>query len=405
MEEGNDDDDFFHLATPSRLVLANLAQAGNLDRLIAEARRFLEQDPEDFDAHYFLALGLTDDERYGDAWPHVAFVLQARPESSETLFAAVHWFAAQNRWREARPHIREGMRVDPEEAFFHRYAAIDAASRMRIKEAKAHIDRARQLAPDDPDIVNLHIRIHGADETSLEDAYKRLHEYEEALRLDPHSAELHNSIGDVYLDEIDDPVKAETHYREAVLREPGNRLYQRDLFQAVAKRSLVYRIFSIPSRTFRWLGLVGHAIRYQPWRIIFLLIGIKFVLGFFLWLMLATILFYPGGKIYEWLLVSEIKRGADASLGELRAWHWFRRWPLWARFSLFLFLNLGIWAGLFLFLGIPLEAGFFFVAVVGGFHALIVGVLWGLRRLSAARARRKMERNRTPPPLPTRRSS
>jgi len=74
------------------------------------------------------------------------------------------------------------------------------------------------------------------------------------MRLDPENAALHNSIGELLLHELADPVEAVRAHREAVRIEPNNRDYQADLFQAVAESSFVYRLFSIPSRTFTWLG-------------------------------------------------------------------------------------------------------------------------------------------------------
>jgi hypothetical protein len=385
---------------PSGLVLLNLIQAGNLDRVESEAKRFLAQDPEDSTAHYYLTLALIDLKKPQEAKGHLDFLLSSEPDSVTTRIAAVCYHGALDQWSEARRHIAEGLRLDPDLAFFHRYAAIADLRRMKLKEAKIHISRARELDPDDGDIANLHIRIHGVGETSAADALNRLEEYRAALRLDPENAALHDSVGDIYLDDLDDPEEAEKHYREALRIEPGDRDYQRDLFHAVAKRSLVYRLFSLPSRTFTWLGHVARGISLQPWRLMFLIIGFKAVMGFFLWLLLATVLFWPGGKVYEWLLVSEIKRGSAASNAELRAWFWFRRWPRWGRFALFLGANLALWGGLFAALNFPLSAGYAFVAIAIAIHLLFVSVAWGLRRAIAASAKRKAERRKTPPPLP-----
>lgn len=388
---------------PSELVLHHLVQAGNLDRLESEAKRFLAEDPEDTSAHYYLTLALIDLERLLEAKLHLGHLLSNEPESVITHIAAVAYYDAAGDGSKVRHHIDEGLRLAPDLAYFHRHAAISSLHRLKLKEARRHIARARELDPDDGDIANLYIRIHGAEETSAEDALRRLDDYRAALRLDPENAALHDSMGDVCLDELDDPVEAEKHYREALRIEPGNRAYQRDLFQAVAKRSLVYRLFSLPSRTFTWLGHVARGIAIQPWRILFLLIGIKVVGVFLLWLLLATVLFWPGGKVYEWLLVSEIKRGAGTSNAELRAWHWFRRWPAWGRFALFLGVNLLLWGALFTATGAPLVEGYAFVAFVVGLHFVFVCVAWSLRKHHASSARRKAERRKSPPPLPARR--
>ncbi|MCB1090793.1 MAG: hypothetical protein KDL87_04635 [Verrucomicrobiae bacterium] len=385
----------------SELVLLNLIHAGNLERVETEAKRFLAQDPGDSSAHFYLTLALIDLKKFSEAKSHLDHLLSSEPESVRPHIAAVCLHGARANWSLVRRHVAEGLRIDPDVAFFYRYAAIADLREMKFAGAKRHIARARDLDPDDADIANLYIRIHGLSETSMTDALRRLDEYRAALRLDPHNASLHDSIGDVYLDELDDPGEAEKHYREALRLDPGDRDYQRDLFNAVAKRSLIYRLFSIPSRTFIWLGHLATAIRFQPWRLIFLVIGIKVVLAFLAWLVVVTALLWPGGKVYEWLLVSEIKRGSAASIDELRAWYWVRRWPIWVRFSLFLAVNLGFWGGLFALLGVSLAAGYLTVAIVAGVHLLVVAVLWGFRRIRANSASRSAERRRKgPPPLP-----
>lgn len=395
------DDEPFRLSS-SRLVLQTLLEAGNLDRVVAEARRFLEQDPEDSTAHFYLVLALTDLKRRREAQMHLDHLLAAEPEAARTHLAAVCLYASAEHWSKVQHHVNEGLRIDPDHGFFHRFAAIASLKKLDLAAARRHIARARQLDPDDADTANLYIRIHGATETTAADAVKRLDDYRAALRLDPHNAALHNSIGDLHLNELADPLEAERAYREALRIEPDNPIYQQDLFQAVAARSITYRLFSIPSRTFAWLYLVTTTIARQPWRIIFLVIGAKAVAAFLIWLLLATLIFWPGGKAYEWLLVSEIRRGSAASDTELRLWFWLRRWPRWVRFALFLGFNLGLWGACFALLGLPIAVGYLIVAVFSAVHLLFVSIAWAIRRGRANSALQRRERRRTPPPLPVR---
>lgn len=223
---------------------------------------------------------------------------------------------------------------------------------------------------------------------------KRLEEYRRALAIDPQNAALHNSMGNVLLDELEDPVDAEQHYRAALRIKPDNRVYQRDLFHSVARRSLLYRVFSLPSRSFTWLGRVGHALRYQPWRLIFLLmflpIGFKFVLAYFGWLVTVTVLFWPAGKIYEWFLVSEIKYAQGASMSMVMAWHRIQQWSFSTRLLLFLGLNVALWIGLFLALGVPVGKGLYFLLLFVVLHFACTATLLGYRKVKVrfARSRR-----------------
>lgn len=352
----------------SNQILYSLYSAGNMDRVEKEALRFLSINPEDASAHYFLTLALGNMERFKEAKKHLEFILNDNPDELRNQIAAINHYTKQGRWSAANTHVGIALRLEPESALVQYYAALVHVNRLSFKKAKIAIERARQLDPHDADIANLHIRIHSLEETSIADGLKRLSEYEDALKLDPDNAWLHNSIGDVYATDLGDPATAQSHYREALRLKPDNRDFQKDLFSAVAESNLIYRFFSIPSRAFNRLSGIGTMCRYQPWRILIFLICIKFVFFYAAWLIMVTVLFWPGCKAYEWLLVNEIKRGSVTDKVGLKVWAWFRQWPASARFGLFLLLNLLLWAGLFQLLDIRLQSGFIFVAVVAGLH-------------------------------------
>jgi hypothetical protein len=169
----------------------------------------------------------------------------------------------------------------------------------------------------------------------------------------------------------------------ALRAEPGNRDYQRDLFHAVARRSILYCLFSLPSRVFESLraGLV--VLRDHWWIAIVLVVTYKFVLVFVAWLAVATVLLWPGCKAYEWLVVSELRRGSDTPVPMLSLWLRIRRFPLWLRFGTFLALNGLLWGLLFLLAGIPLEKGFGFVGIFVGAHLAVLLFLRILRKFEA----------------------
>lgn len=376
-------------------VLSILSSAGNAERLVAEARRFLARDPEDLDAHFYLVLGFCNLRRFPEAEHHVRELLRLDPESVNTHIAAVRLHLAKRNWKEAGRLAEEGMRIDPDWPYFHLAAAIAASNRFHPAEARQHISRARELSPEDPEVVNLHIRLHAAMEFTAKDAWKRLREYEAALRLDPGNASLHNSIGDVYLEELENPAKAEEHYRIALQSEPHDRDYQHDLFQAVARRSILYRLFSLPSRTFGILRGAGVVLRTHPWLVIFLLLTFKLVLAFAVWLAVATVLLWPGCKVYEWFVVSELRSASGTPVKMLALWLRIRRFPLWLRFGAFLVLSALIWALLFLLAGMPPGRGFRYLGIFLGIHYLAVAVPAWLARYEAWQAGRA---NRPAPP-------
>jgi tetratricopeptide (TPR) repeat protein len=380
----------------SARVLSTLNMAGNSDRLVTEARRFLGIDPEDIDAHFYLVLGHCNLRQFREAERHLQELLRLDPESVNTHVAAVRFHLLKENMKAAERFAAAGMRIDPHWPYFPLALAIVASNRHRPAEARQHISRARELAPEDPEIVNLHIRLHAAMETTAKDAWKRLREYEAALRLDPGNASLHNSIGDVYLNELENPSKAEEHYRTALQADPQDRDYQRDLFQAVAQRSVVYRLFSLPSRTFVAVRNILSVIRDHPWVVIFLLLAFKFVLAFAAWLAVATVLLWPGCKVYEWFVVSELRSASDTPVRMLSLWLRIRRFPLWLRFGAFLAFSSAIWSLLFLTIGMPLGRGFLYLGIFLSVHLVVVAGLMVLKQFDAWTSGRKARR---PPPL------
>ncbi|MCW1921999.1 hypothetical protein OKA05_05510 [Luteolibacter arcticus] len=368
---------------PSGRVLSILQDAGNPDRLVAEAYRFLGLNPEDLDAHYYLVMGLCDLRQLKEAERHVHHLLRLDPESVDTHVAAIRFYLVKQQWKPALRFIGAGLQLVPHNPYFHFAAAIAESQQYRPAEARKHIERARELAPEDPDIVNLYIRLHAAMDNSGRESWRRLREFEAALALDPGNASLHNSIGDVYLDELENPSKAEEHYRMALRAEPGNREYQKDLFNAVARGSLVYCLFSLPSRVFESLRRGLGVLRDHPWIAIFLLAAFKILLAFVAWLVVATVLLWPGCKVYEWFVVSELRGGSSTSVPMLSLWLKIRRYPLWLRFGTFLLLSCLLWGLLFLLTGIPLDRGFGFVGIFVGVHFVVLLFLRLLRKFEA----------------------
>ncbi len=379
--------------SPSSLHLFDLLQAGNIERTLSEARRILGEAPDDANAHFCLALAHLERAEFADAQRHVDYLLQNYPEDTNSHLAAVSLARNRKRWRTMRRHATEAIRLAPEDPIFHFYAGVADLAELKLESARRHVDRALELDPDNPETRHLSVRLDSIHDRSPADSLRTVEELREALKLDPENPTLHFSLGDIFLDDLDSPDEAEMHYREALRAAPWDRDYQRGLFHAVAKRDLFYRLFSIPSRTFTWLGYLCYGLRYQPWQILILIIAFKLVVFFLLWLALVTVLFWPAGKVYEWLLVSELKAGARTSVPHLRTWQWFHRWPRVIRMGGFLLGYLGVFAVVFRLLEMPLLSGYLFLGVIAAAHFVAVFLGWSLKRL-------RRPRHPLPPPLP-----
>lgn len=379
------------IPTPDSMVLYDFLGAGHYDRVITESDHFLNEDPEDYHAHNNRALALVQLKRLREAETHVEFLLKAEPDWSTSYSTAGSLYLRQKNWAKLIEAAEEGQRLDPYDSTFPMFLAIALGSRMKIQAAQVHMDRARELDPNNPDVINLQARFGSINNTSARASLERVDTLRSALQHDPGNENLHCNLGEIFLDELDDPRQAEYHFREALRADPSEKEYQRGLFESIARRSPLYRVISIPSRTFGWLKQLAYAIGHQPWRILFLLMGFKMVIAFFIWLAAVTILFWPACKVYEWLLVSEIKSGSAASLGEIKTWSWFQRIPFLVRFLLFIGVSLLGYLGLFQLFNIPYASGFNFLGIFTGVHVAFVFLFWCVRliRRSVAQARKR----------------
>jgi tetratricopeptide (TPR) repeat protein len=373
------------------LALENLLHIGNFPELRRQAHRFLEKDLENATAHYFLSLALIQERKFKEAWHHIEQVRADDPEATEGFHAAMIYHLERGKLKPAMAEAKAGLELEPDDALFTYFAGVISARQGRLKEATKYIARARELDPEDPDTINLDLQLRGVKESGADQAWDRIHEYEKALTLDPENTSLFEGMGDVYFDDLDDHENAERCYRQALLLDPVNARLQRLLFRAVAKRRLFYRFLSIPMRAWTWLGDVIRGLRFEPWRALLMLIFIKGWLIFLGWLMVITILFAPACRIYEWLIVSQMREASRQSDTHLRLWTRFHRQPLALRFSLFIMLNLGLWWAMMHSLGIPPGDGFTAFGIIALGHWLCTAALFGFRRLRSRSGRKKAE--------------
>lgn len=384
-------------------ALHGLFTAGHYEQVLAQGRKVLEEDPEDELAHYYLALSQLSLNRAGEAFPHIDALLTVAPNWSGTHHAAALGFLARRRHRDAMAHVQTALSLDPANATYHSLAAVLSLHLHDLERARACVARARQLDPQDPDILRLAVEIRGLEQTTAREAWERIRELEAALALDPNNPGLHASIGSIHLDELDQPREAEHSFRQALLRNPSDRDHQKALFRAIGRQRLLYRLFSIPARTFAWLGNVGRGLQAQPLRIFFLIVAFNVVLVFFFWLAMVTVLFGPAAWAYQWLLISEIECAAEASDRKLRFKRALNRWPFWVRLIACLGLILGFWLVLFAALG-GIAIGFILLGAIAGIHFVIVLALFLIAKARSAFGRRAADRRprrmTTPPPLP-----
>ena len=370
-------------------AIESLYAAGHYDQVFVQATRGLEAEPESPDLHYYRGLASLHLKRAEELRSHIDFLLQAAPDDSRGhQLAALHELS-RRKYRVAEKHIEEAINLYPTCSVYHRQAAAIAAAGQKLKKAEGHIKTALELDPQDADSIRFAVELRGLGETRAWQAWERIQRLTEALAIDPNNAEVHCSIGSVYLDDLDQPKEAEGHFREALRLDPRDRDTQKLLFRAVGKQRLIYRVISIPSRCFGWIGQLGQGLRIQPWRIIFVIFGFKLIAAGLVWLLAASLVFWPAGKIYEWLLLEETRAGAGTAEWHLRMKRLLLRWPFAVRFGIFAGIISIFWIVLFRYFADSYKAAIFVLGVFVGIHFFATFLSLGLKKMRAALGRRK----------------
>jgi len=309
---------------PPKEWLEHLSNASQWERLIEIGRKCLAADPHDRDAHRHVAWAYAKTKRPKEMQPHVEFLLGLDANDPVHHHLAAVYRLGCKQPKRAREHVDSALRDDPQNPTYH-YVACVAALRLKdVKTADRHIHEARSLAPNWAAAAHLEIRIDGSRQTRAREAWERIRRLEETLGLDPSNAPVYETIGDIYLRELEDPRKAESFYRQALALDPTDKGIQAKLFKSIGSRSLLYRTLSTP-----W-----------HYSLLLVIIFIK-AFGIFLgWMLLVRVFFAPAAKIYEWFVLTDVPRQPNRLLAPLAR---IRRFPLWIRMTITACLIMGLW--------------------------------------------------------------
>lgn len=374
----------------------HLYRAGQWERLESTAADYLAGHPDDRLGHLYRGWALMKLGRAKEMRPHVEFLLHEDPEDVEHLRLAALWHSDEGRCGKAAEHVAAALKLAPEDASLWWIASVAATRRHRLDEARKFIDRARQLDPDDADIAHVHILLHTAEQTGTRAAWNAVREHEKALALDPENDGLLASMGDVYLNELEMPERAEALYRQALALDPREPSHRKRLWQAMQKRNLLFRTLSLPISGLSLVGNFFRGLRINPLAFLWVVVGIKFVAIFLAWLVASMVVFGPPALMAEWLVMSDIDRASRAADKVGSWWLRFHHLPLSVRLGLCLLLMAGFWAALFAMLGISQSWGFAFIAGFFAVNLAVMAIRVSLRKSEA----RDVIRRSTPPPLP-----
>ena len=287
-------------------------------------------------------------ERTDEAGLHLDKVLAGNPADgfAHRLMSMVYF--SRGAFQAADESIRKAISLNPSDAYHWHQLAHMSYRQGDLTTAKKCAERARELNPRDANILNLLIL---CEPKSQGTATQKIHQYQEALELDPENANIHNNLGVQYLDKLKDYAKAEECFRRALFFEPSSDTFRKNLFVTVKKRDLIYRILCTPKD---WL--------FQAWNFLSLarkknvllyillipvwLLTFRFILG---GLVLWFALVWPLTKVYEYLTIGDI-RAQTGELGVRRGGFLnYRRWSVKVRLSIFAFVLVSFWGAVAFF--------------------------------------------------------
>lgn len=329
-------------ATDRRLLLSRLTSNRQWPRLLEAAKDELAQNPEAAHAHRYAAQALINLRRHAEASPHLERVLERNPNDdfSHRLLSIVHFNS--KRYREADASIQHAISLNPHDAHHWWHLASMCYNQKDLESARKWVTKARELAPSDPDIINLQA-------LCVTDANQEAALLRESLALDPENAIVHNNLGAHYLNAEKDYSRAEECFRRALTLAPSLKVARRNLFQTIKHRDRIYRVLRAPLDFFLTIRstLLGRSSKNAPVAILGViawLLLFRFVLGgIVLWITFV----WPMLKAYEFLVVGDIRSKAGEVGARRGGLLGYRKWPLHGRLALFAILLIGFWAGLY----------------------------------------------------------
>ena len=328
-----------------RTAAFRLAASRQWDRLLEAAKAWLSEDPQSADAHRYAAQSLVNLRRHRDAEKHLQSLLASRPSDvlGHRMMSMVHFELRQ--FRKADESIQRAISISPNDALNWYHLARMAYLQQDKESGFRWISKARELAPDNSEIVNLYALCSGNIEA-------RLQSLKEALALNPGNANAHNNLGLYYLNIPKDYKQAEACFRSALALSPSLKTARSNLFKTIQHRDRIYRLLCAP-RDFTYSLFKEFANRRGRSTVIGMLgvllwiIFLRFVLGVLIfWFALV----WPMVKVYEYLVVGDIRAKAGEAAARRGGIWGYRNWSLKLRMVLFGMLLSGFWCAMYFLL-------------------------------------------------------
>lgn len=329
------------------MLIVRLTESRQWDRLLQAARDWLGDDPEAYAAQFAAGNALIQLDRPKEALPHLEQVIVHQPSHvcTHRLLATAHFDLGNH--QQADRSILEAIRLGPND--FSNWYELARMCHLQhdTPNALKWATRALELAPNDPDVVNLYA-VCGGQLGAMGNST------EAVLAIDPEHALAHNNLGTDHLN-AGDYRKAEECFRRALAIDPMLRIARENLLHAVKHRDTVYRVLCAPRDFLRWITRKALGKKGQKRNIAVFAVGIvlwilvaRFVLvASVLWLVLG----WPMLKFYEFLVIGDLRKKAGEIGTKRGGFLGYRRWPLGLRLAIFGAGLAGFWIGAYVLIG------------------------------------------------------
>ena len=329
-------------------LLWRFSESSQWDRLLSTAAEALAEDPESVTAHLYMAEALINLDRKPEAEKHLQDALGRNPENA----IAHRWMSmvqfAKKNYRGADESIREALALSPRDPDNWYHLAWMCHQQHDLKNGLKWATRARELAPNNPHVLNLYALC--ADQSGHNPEL-----LDEVLALDPENAHGHNNRGVDLLNQ-NKYAEAEACFRQALAIDPTLKFARQNLFVAIKHRDLVYRILCAPRDFLIWIRniTVGDGSKRNPVAAVFgflaWILVFKFVLLLFI---LWFALMWPMTKLYEFLVMGDLRKKAGEAGATRGGILGYRRWAMRWRMAIFAAGLLGFWRLVYEFMWSP----------------------------------------------------
>lgn len=326
------------------IMVSRLGASGQWDRVWDSTREWLAAEPENLAAHRAAGQAAVHLKRYEEAQPHITRVLEGRPfdDFAHRLLSIVQFHAGQH--TAADESVRRAIDLNPHDAYHWYHLGWMCYQQKSFPSARGCLQKARELAPNDPNIINLLALC----ESDLPDAPARQkRQYEQALELDPENADVHNNLGVYYLNVEHNAAAAEDCFRRALSLNPSSTLARQNLFIALKKRDTLFRLLHLPrDLMFRFFGFFGRSRRKSV--LLYLLVFPLWIITARFWIAGITLWFFfvwPLVKVYEKLTIGDIKAQAGEIGARKGGIFGYRAWSVKTRLGIFAGVLFAFWGG------------------------------------------------------------